>query len=264
MFASLLGDIFQPLALLWLVCLVATFGAFRRRQWRSAFSLLFVSALFFLVGNTPCAPLLVQRLETPYFLDRWDDVPEADAILVLGAAITSSSKDLTGFNLKRETDRVITAFELARRGKSKALVLGGGRGRPSKNTKSEGEHMQSWFTDWKVANVSTYLLPGNRNTHDEALGMKELATEKNWNTVLLVTSATHMHRSKSLLESLDLKVIPVACDFEGTSWLEQTGGWSVVPMETNFYLMRVYLHEIVGWPYYRLRGWIKDPRPFIW
>jgi uncharacterized SAM-binding protein YcdF (DUF218 family) len=262
-FASLFGDLAQPLAILWLLCLASTFGAFRRKQWRSAFALLFVSIVFFVIGATPTSGLLAQRLEAPYVISDWDAVPNADAIVVLGAALGRSTADLNGFNLKRETDRIITAFELARREKAKALVLGGGKGTPSEGFKSEGEHMQHWFETWKVASVPTYVLPGNLNTHDEALGTKELINEQEWESVLLVTSGTHMARAEAVFRAAGVEVIPVACDFEGSSYLERTGGWSIVPRQSSFYLMKVYLHEVIGWPYYRLRGWIVDPRPLI-
>lgn len=262
-FASLFGDIAQPLAILWLLCLASTIGAFRRKQWRSAFALLLITIAFFVIGATPTSALLAQKLEKPYVLTDWDAVPEADAIVILGAALGRSSADLNGFNLKRETDRIITGFELARREKAKALVLGGGKGKPSEGIKSEGEHMQTWFESWGVASVPTFVLPGNLNTYQEALGTKKLIEEQNWDSILLVTSGTHMARAEAVFHTAGVNVIPVACDFEGASYLERTGGWSFVPRQTSFYLMKVYLHEVIGWPYYRLRGWIDDPRRLI-
>lgn len=263
MFASLFGDLAQPIAILWFLCLGATFGAFRRKQWRSFVSLAFISALMFGVGATPYPAHFVTRLEAPYLLEDWAAVPTADAIVVLGAALGRSDKSLNGFNLKRETDRIVTAFELARRGKAEALVFGGGIGRPSQGVPSEGEFMQGWWEEWNLSPITTYVLPGSRNTYDEALGTQELAKEKEWETVLLVTSGTHMTRAEAVFKTAGVNVIPVACDFEGSSYLERTGGWAFAPRQESFYLMKVYLHEVIGWPYYKLRGWITDPRRTI-
>ncbi len=263
MFASIFGDLAQPLAILWFLCVGATVGAFRRKQWRSAFTFFSVSLVFFAVGSTPIPALLVQRLESPYILADWEAVPEADAIVILGAALTPSKADLNRFNLKRETDRIITGFELARRGKAKAIVFGGGKGKPSEGIKSEGENMQSWFESWKVAATPSYVLPPSRNTRDEALGTKALMDDQKWESILLVTSGTHMARAEAVFAANEIQVTPVACDFEGSSYLERMGGWSIAPQQSSFYLMKVYLHEVIGWPYYRLRRWITDPRRFI-
>ncbi len=263
MFASIFGDLAQPLAILWFLCLGATVGAFRRKQWRSFVSLGFITVLFFGVGATPGPALLVKRLEAPYLLENWDAVPAADAIVILGGGMGRASDALNGFNLKREADRVITAFELARQGKGKALVFGGGKGKPSEGALSEGEFMQRWWGDWKLADIPTFVLPGSRNTYDEALSTKALAEEKEWETILLVTSGTHMTRAEAVFKTAGVNVIPVASDFEGSSYLERTGGWSIAPRQTSFYLMKVYLHEVIGWPYYKLRSWITDPRRTI-
>lgn len=182
---------------------------------------------------------------------------------MLGGTVARSDLDLNRFNLKHQTDRIVTAFELARRNKAKALVFGGGRGKPSQGIKSEGEHIQAWYESWKVASLPSYVLPPSLNTHDEAIGAKELATEQEWNTILLVTSGTHMARAVGTFSAAGLEVTPVACDFGGSSYLQRTGGWAVVPRLESIQLMGLYLHEVVGWPYYRLRGWITDARRFI-
>ena len=123
--------------------------------------------------------------------------------------------------------------------------------------------MQTWYESWSIASLPSYVLPGNLNTRDEALGTLKLMNEQSWETILLVTSGTHMARAEAVFKSTGINVIPVACDFEGSSYLERTGGWSLVPRQTSFYLMKVYLHEVIGWPYYRLRGWITDSKRFI-
>ncbi len=262
--ASLLGDLVQPLALLWFLNLGATFAAFRRKQWRSGFLLLSLAGLLYFIGATPVPAQLASRLEAPYVLKDWDAVPNADVIIILGAAITRSDDDLMGFNLKREADRVVTGFELARRQKAKALLLGGGWIQKGENPRTEAAQMQRWYESWGISPLPVHALEGNSNTYDEAVHARALMEEKGWNTALLVTSGTHMPRAEATFRTAGVEVTPVACDFEGTSYLQRGGGWSTVPRLTNVYLMKVYLHEVFGWPFYRLNGRIKDPRPLIW
>lgn len=262
MITSFLSESIQPIALLWLCCLLSWFRAFWHQHRKSAFAFFVISLLFFVIGSTPLSARLAHRLEAAYILESWNAVPNADALVVLGAGLIPSNNDLNRFNLKRETDRIITAFELVRRGKTKALVFGGGR--MGEGMLSEGEHLQMWFNNWKIAKTKTFILPDSQNTHDEALATKSLADKRNWNSILLVTSATHMARAEATFRATGLNVIPIACDFEGSSHLQCFGGWHLFPQLSNFNLMQSYLHEVVGWIYYDYRGWISDPRTFLW
>ncbi|MCS1407789.1 MAG: hypothetical protein M2R45_00949 [Verrucomicrobia subdivision 3 bacterium] len=262
-FAFNYGDLVQPLPLLWFLCIAATTYAFRRKQWRSGFAFLFITCIFYAIGATPVPAKLITRLEASYYPADWDSIPSADAILILGGTINASPRDLTGFNLAREADRIITGFSLARQGKAKALVLGGSKYRITETARTEGEHVQHWFQSWGIADIPTYILPECTNTHDEALRTRNLVNEHNWASILLVTSGSHMLRAEATFRAAGIKVIPVACDFEGATVLDAGKGWNFVPQETGFYLMKLYIHEVVGWPYYRLRGWIKAPRKFI-
>ena len=260
--ASVFGEIIQPLALLWLMCLLMTYRAFRQKQWGSAISLALFSLIFFVVGATPVPTLLVERLEAPYVGQSWQTIPEADAIIILGGSIGRSKDDLIGFNAKREVDRIITGFELARRGKAKALIFGGGIGTRGNDVPTEGEIMKDWY-GWSGGSLPTIVLPPSINTHDEARSTQSIMEQNQWTKALLVTSANHMTRAAATFRTAGVEVIPVACDFEASSYRLRTGAWSFVPKETSFYLMSAYLHEIVGWTYYQLRGRIKDSRRFI-
>src|SRR5437763_1587374 len=56
-------------------------------------------------------------------------------------------------------------------------------------------------------------LGANEDTHDEALKVRVLATERGWHRVLLVTSANHMRRASGVFRAQGLEVIPVPCNF---------------------------------------------------
>lgn len=260
--ASVFGEVIQPLALLWLICLGMTYRAFRQKQWGPAVGLALFSLTFFVIGATPVPALLVERLEAPYVGQTWETIPEADAIIILGGSIGRSKDDLIGFNAKREVDRIITGFELARRGKGKALIFGGGIGTTDQEVPTEGEIMKEWY-GWNGGSLPTIVLPPSVNTHDEARSTRTIMEKNQWSKALLVTSANHMTRAAATFSTAGVEIIPVACDFEGSSYRLRTKAWSFAPKSTSFYLMRVYLHEVVGWTYYQLRGRIKDPRRFI-
>ena len=90
-------------------------------------------------------------------------------------------------------------------------------------------------------------------THDEALHCAELAVQKRWTRILLVTSALHLPRAVAVFRRQGLMVVPVGCDFKAVG-ISST--WSLIPSLQRFELWALYLHEKVGWWVYRWRGWI--------
>jgi uncharacterized SAM-binding protein YcdF (DUF218 family) len=95
------------------------------------------------------------------------------------------------------------------------------------------------------------------NTKDEADQTKVLAEKNGWKKIILVTSAFHMGRAEALFKKTGLVVVAVGSDFEGLSSLEADFRiYSIVPGSGGFQALGFYLHEQVGWLYYKLRGWI--------
>ena len=100
------------------------------------------------------------------------------------------------------------------------------------------------------------LLNYSINTKDEADHTKTLA-KSGWEEIILVTSASHMRRAEALFKKNGLKVVAVGSDFEGLSSLEADFRiYGIVPESDGFEKLYYYLHEQVGWLYYKLRGWI--------
>ena len=94
----------------------------------------------------------------------------------------------------------------------------------------------------------------NRHTRDEAVNAAALAEQHGWKKIALVTSAWHMRRSKALFEQAGLEVVPVGADFPGTYALEHHWTFYPVPWYSGFRMAACYMHEQVGWVYYKLRG----------
>jgi uncharacterized SAM-binding protein YcdF (DUF218 family) len=67
----------------------------------------------------------VAQLERPYADVRLDELPSADAIVMLGGGSHPALREAAGFRLTRAGDRLFMAVEFIRRGKAPVLVLGG-------------------------------------------------------------------------------------------------------------------------------------------
>jgi len=119
------APLFEPLAAIWLVMALGVFRLIWRRQWRGAVWLGVPTILIFLIGSTPLVDAIVGRAESAYASTDIRHVAGADAVVALGGGYYLSEYDTFGFSLRSGASRLLTAAELIRQGKAKALVLGG-------------------------------------------------------------------------------------------------------------------------------------------
>jgi uncharacterized SAM-binding protein YcdF (DUF218 family) len=150
-------------------------------------------------------------------------------------------------------DRFVTAAELIRRGKGRALVLGGGAHGTGSERRNEGDLLQRWLAAWNISPLPVYVLDGCRTTRDEAERTRRILEEKGWRRVILVTSAAHMRRSEAVFRKLGIEVECFAGDFRALN-REKPRSFSPVPTPGAMQTLTLYTHEVLGWYYYRLRG----------
>jgi len=252
---------FQPLGLLWLIHLFATVCLVRRRKWREAAFCGSIAVALYLIGATTIPTRLLASLERPYQSQRLGDVPNCDAIVMLGGVLNASSSDVVGFEFGDCADRVVTAVELFKKNKSGVLILGGGGGQrklPPGDRWLEGDVLKPWLTSWGIATTNVLHLGSCSNTRDEALRVAALAKERNWRRIILVTSAYHMKRAAGLFSKAGIPFEPVACDFVGMAFLEKKNRFNLAPELGRFHHLELFVHEWIGWYYYRLRGWVAS------
>jgi uncharacterized SAM-binding protein YcdF (DUF218 family) len=180
----------------------------------------------------------------------------ADVVVALGGGYYLSEHDMFGFALDTGGSRVLTALELVRRGKAKALVLGGSVPLTGKPGVAASSLVQEWVLASGMTTVAVTNLGLCANTHDEALRFKELSAQRGWRKVILVTSALHIPRSVAVFAAQGIAVVPVACDFQAYGVPPVQGGFSPFPRQIRFHHLALYLHEKIGWWVYRAKGWV--------
>lgn len=252
----LLSPLTAPLGAIWLLMVVGVAWLVRRGRWRAALSVACPAALLALVGSTPLAYDVVAAAERPLADTSIARVAPADVVIALGGGYYVSDHDQGGFAFSGAGSRVITALELARRGKARQIVLGGSvpiRGRPGLLATGLVQH---WAAECGLAPVPVTNLGFCANTHDEAIRSKALCAERGWTNILLVTSALHLPRAVAVLNAQGLAVRSFACDFQAFG-VPNDHRWSLVPRQEPFDVLALYLHEKIGWWVYRARGWIQ-------
>jgi uncharacterized SAM-binding protein YcdF (DUF218 family) len=246
----------EPVGVVWVCLGLLAICLWIRRQKRFALSAAGIFAFVTVVGSTPVPDWLLESLERPYAGVRLENLPSADAIVMLGGGSEPARYEAFHVHLSPAGDRLITAGALLKMGKSTALMLGGGGAKLDGRMRAEAEGVRDLLAAWGIPAESMIPLDFNGDTHDEALHARAVANAHGWNRILLVTSANHMRRAAAVFRRQGFDVIPVPCNFL-TTLSTAPGPFLVsVPRYDGFVKVAIWLHEEAGWWIYRKRGWI--------
>ena len=247
---KLLSLLAYPLGVTVLLGLAAlTAGIFRRPRW--ALGLASVALLWLWGWSMPVtSERLRLSLEQAYPNVAVAEVPEADAIIVLGGAF-STNEAWPYPNASGSIDRYWHAARLYHAGRADRVILTGG-GAPDRPTKlTEAEAGAIFLQDMGVPHEALLLDTESRTTRDHVVYLKPIVEEAGLDRLLLVTSATHMRRSEAVFRQADFDVVPVATDF---SVGERRGGGlrHYLPSAGALGGSTRVVHEYLGMLFYRL------------
>lgn len=152
-------------------------------------------------------------LESPYPAVEPGQLPQAQAIVLLGGGIRPPEQGQTLPDLNSASDRVWHAARLFHAGKAPLLVLSGGSD-PAVSSTSEAQAMGGLMNDLGVPDTALLLEEHSRNTRQNAQFTADLLRQRGVSHILLVTSALHMPRAVPLFEAQGFTVIPAATDHE--------------------------------------------------
>jgi uncharacterized SAM-binding protein YcdF (DUF218 family) len=178
-------------------------------------------------------------------------IAEADAIVVLGGAISGDTHLGTSPNLNQHADRLLHAAALYKAGKAPFLLLSGGA---EPDARPEAQLMKEVLEVMGVPGRAMVLERNSRNTHENALYSALLLNNKGAQQILLVTSAFHMRRARSLFEAQGFTVIPAPTDYQRPVVPPTVPGF--LPTADDLVRTTTALKEHVGYWVYRWRGWI--------
>ena len=251
-----LSDFIEPTGMVWLLLSVMVVATVRRRQWRA---LLLPGAAWLLLTLTSATCLsqsLLAALESQWPAVDPAALPECDAIVVLGGGLAPPQGEPAGIHLQGAADRLFTGLMVAKKGKGRLLILGGGGIETTTGTKSEADAAKQWVEAWQLSPVPVQSLGLCLDTHDEAVKVSALAVKHGWHRVALVTSASHMTRARAVFQTAGTQVVPVPCNYLSGVMRGQSVKWLGVPSASNLSHFEVWMHEIFGWWAYRFCGWV--------
>lgn len=180
--------------------------------------------------------------------------PGADAIVLLGGAVQPPVPPRTDVELNAAADRIMHAADLYKAGKAPVIIASGGSWGLGDSAYTEAAAMREVLEKFGVPADAIVLEPKSRNTHENARFTARILKAHRWTSPLLVTSAIHMPRAVASFAAEGVKVIPSATDLIGvgpTSWYILD--W--LPDAQALSDTSRVLKEVVGFAYYRVRGW---------
>ena len=258
--SKLLPLFFYPLGLACLLMVVALVTLWKRPRWATV--AIALALIVLLIGsNGWVTNSLVRSLESQN-IPR-GELPNAEAIVVLGGATKPALPPRPSVDLNEEGDRILYAAQLYHQRKAPLVILSGGRIDWRGRGPSESADMATILSQLGVPASAIIQEPDSLNTRENAVNVKKILEERNIHQVLLVTSAIHMPRSLLIFKRLLISAIPAPTDFliadndlQELQSSPQSKLINLLPDADRLQQCTRALKEYVGLGVYRLRGWL--------
>ena len=201
---KILPIIVSPLGL---IIILLFFGVFRKRMLPSMIALI----LLIILSLPIVSRQLIKFLEQGYTLISPNNVDTADTVIVLSGMIrTIKQNNEIYYEFSDAIDRVFAGIELLKLNKAQKIILTRGK-LPWSLGMPEGEFLAQFVKSQGINKNQVILTEVVQNTNDEAIAVSKILPKNS--KIILVTSAFHMPRAKTVFENQNLKVIPYAVDF---------------------------------------------------
>ena len=233
----------MPILVFILIILFSTFKGFKKLTYSSLF-------LFYVVSTPIFSNLIMKQVEGEYEFGKFENQNKADAIVVLSGIMRINEFE-NDYKIEwGDTDRFFKGIELYNFNKSNIIVFTGGKSPYNKTKKSEGDILKEYAIKFGVKEEDILITKEVLNTSDESYAVTDLIGNKR--TIILITSAFHMSRAKSLFEKQGHIVIPYKVDFKTPPKLS----WNFIDFIASSGGLRkteIALREILGRLYYRIQ-----------
>jgi uncharacterized SAM-binding protein YcdF (DUF218 family) len=251
--SKFLGSLLDPLIPALLLALLALL-VWKRRGLALRFSI--ASFALLLLCSTKFVELLLVRSLEAQSQDLGVNVPQVQAIVVLGGAIEMPSGIHHSVGLIAPGDRLLAAFRLYRAGKAPIVLCSGGQNPiGATGTTPEAAGMASLLAEWDIPQSAIHIETGSINTRENAVRSYEMLAPLGIRRILLVTSAMHMPRAAGAFRKVGFQIIPAPADFR-SGWGEPDFFSRWRPRAHYLIDAEEALHEWLGIGVYRLRGWM--------
>ncbi len=185
-----------------------------------------------------------------------ENLENYDVAIVLGGMISFDS-DVERMQANRGIDRTLQALLVYKKGKAKKLFISGGSGSLQFPDMKEGVIIKNYLTQIGIPEQDILMESESKNTYENAVyTKKELEKSGLENSkLLLVTSASHMYRSKKCFEKQGLQVDTYSADIVAGP-RKFVFDHLFLPNGNTFNDWYNLLHELLGVATYKIMGYL--------
>lgn len=220
-----------------------------RRKIASLLAVLAVVILW-ISGTTVFADWLLGTLENEFPPTPIEDLPNADAIVVLGGGTGDVLTATNTVELGDASARVFHAAQVFQADKAPLIVVAGGA---PEDELPESVAMRRLLIAFGVPEQAILQETQSRNTWQNTLNSKAILQQHNVNRVLLITSAFHMRRAIAVFEAAGIDASPAPTDYRAIEPNHTFLDW--LPHASALFKTTYAIKEHIGLIVYRWRGW---------
>ncbi|MGY9058710.1 MAG: YdcF family protein, partial [Candidatus Puniceispirillales bacterium] len=211
--------------------------------------LILMSFIILLVStNTFVSNYLFKKLEYPYIPISIDSINKSDAIVILSGMIHQVGHKNNFKYEWSDPDRFFGGLELLKKNKSDLLIFTAGQLPWTNNWKPEGLILKNKAIELGVVENKILITENVKNTYEESLKVLKLIPKGS--SIILVTSAFHMQRSKYLFEKQGFKVNPFPVDFK--TFNTKLTFLDIIPSVGALKKTSIFIRENIGRFYYKI------------
>lgn len=200
-----------------------------------------LAALFAVIAFTP---IIVQPTRAMVRSDPMPSPPlTLDAVVVLSGGLTTDG--LVGYS---GIERLLSGIRLARSTGTQSLVTT--RVRHPDNLEVTTDADQKRLVQLMGPGLRLFIVPDVFSTRDEALRVRELAAQRGWARVAVVTSPAHSRRACGTFEKAGLRVTCVPAESRELSFRNLTSAGDRIEA------FQLWIYELAGTVNYRIKGWL--------
>ena len=208
----------------------------------------FLTLLILIISSNPYfSNYLIKNLEHPYKPIPVSLIKENDAVVVLSGMIHQVGGENYSTYEFSDPDRFFAGIDLIKQKKSDKLIFTAGQLPWTENWKPEGYILKDKAISLGVR--SQILVTNNvENTYEESIAVTKLVPSNS--SIVLVTSAFHMHRSKYIFEKQGFNVTPFPVDFRA-----QNRNFTVLELLPSVNALKKtsrFIRENIGRLYYKI------------
>lgn len=242
-----------------MACLLVLFILARWRAFdRLANASIYLCIIIFLSFSNPwLAERLAAGLEDQYPQKDIRQIAPKDALIVLGGGLRIPTAPAKQLQIGPGSDRLWYAAQLYKAGKANKIFISGGNIYFQPGLQGEAYYARQLLLAWGVPQSAIVSEAQSRTTAQNKDNIGVLLKRHKVSSALLVTSALHMPRAKTIFNDLNIALTPASADVL-VRHARRPLWKSVVPSAQAFALSTNALHEYYGIAYYQLVNWVKS------